>query len=286
LRVRHAAGDISVIGPMARSAEDLEIEFRILADAYHERFPGEHRRPVEREVGSFHGLRIGVVLNDEYAEVDRSIEVQLGRLAEFLRSEGADVRVGWKPSLDSKRVHVVYELLMRAAISQDLTEADIATFEAEKDDPASPKSDLRTMFLQGVTMTHREWLRLNEERHAMAATWRGFFRECDFLLCPVLATPAFPHDERAPAWRTLSVNGRDVPFGRQLFWAGYAAAFFLPATVAPVGLSDDGLPIGVQIVGDQLDDLRCMRFARLLEERYRSFTPPPAYASAPAAGRS
>jgi amidase len=148
LRVRHGAGDISVIGPMARSAEDLEIEFRILADAYHERFPGEHRRPAEREVGSFRGLRIGVVLNDEYAEVDRSIERQLGQLAGFLRSEGADVRIGWRPSLDSQRVHVVYELLMRAAISQDMTDTDIAAFNAEKDDPASPRSELRTMFLQ------------------------------------------------------------------------------------------------------------------------------------------
>ncbi|MEX0406872.1 amidase [Aquibium sp. LZ166] len=279
LRTRHAAGDISVIGPLARSAEDLETEFRILADASHERFPGQYRRAEERKIDSFRGLKIGVILNDDYAEVDSAIERQLSRLAEFLRGEGADVRVGWRPGLDSQRVHEVYELLMRAAISQDMTDADIAAFEIEKSDLAGPKSQLRTMFLQGVTMSHREWLRLNEERHAIAASWRGFFEECDILLCPVLATTAFPHDERAPAWRTLTVNGRDVPFGRQLFWAGYTGAFFLPSTVAPVGFSDDGLPIGVQIVGDQLDDILCIRFARLMEERYHAFVPPPAYAA-------
>ena len=284
LRTRHAPGDISVIGPLARSAEDLETEFRIIADASHETFAGQHRRAAESELGSLRGLKVGVVLNDEYAEVDGAIEHQLAQLAEFLRGEGADVRIGWRPDIDSHRVHVVYEFLMRAAISQDMTDADIAAFEAEKADPASAKSQLRTMFLQGVTMSHREWLRLNEERHAIAATWRDFFTECDILLCPVLATTAFPHDERAPAWRTLEINGREVPFGRQLFWAGYTGAFFLPSTVAPIGLSDDGLPIGVQIVGDQLDDFKCIRFARLLEERYRAFEPPPDFADRPGSG--
>ncbi|WP_187968903.1 amidase [Aquibium microcysteis] len=277
LRTRHAAGDISVIGPLARSAEDLEIAFRAVADFRHEAFPGQFRRPRERDLHSFRGLRIGVVLNDVYAEVDRAIEDQLARLADFLRGEGADVRVGWRPQLDSHRVHVVYELLMRAAISQDMPDADIAAFEAEKADPAAPKSQLRSMFLEGVTMSHREWLRLNEERHSIAAVWRDFFEECDILLCPVLATTAFPHDDRPPAWRTLTVNGRDVPFGRQLFWAGYTGAYFLPSTVAPIGFSEEGLPVGVQIVGGQLDDVRCIRFARLLEERYQAFVPPPAY---------
>lgn len=286
LRKRHASGDISVIGPLARSAEDLEIEFGILADAAYETFPGQFRRAADRELGTFRGLKIGVVLNDEYAEVDAAIESQIARLAGFLKEEGADVRIGWRPPLDSHRVHVVYELLMRAAISQDMPDADIAAFEAEKADPAAPKSQLRSMFLEGVTMSHRQWLRLNEERHAIAATWRDFFSECDILLCPVLATTAFAHDDRAPAWRTLPINGRELPFGRQLFWAGYTGAYFLPSTVAPIGFSDEGLPVGVQIVGDQLDDLRCIRFARLLEQRYQAFVPPPAYAEPVAKGRA
>ena len=284
LRPRDAGGDISVIGPMARSAVDLELELRIIADCYHEPFPGASRRPREADIESFRGLRIGVVVNDDHAEVDRSIEDAIGNLAEFLRSEGADVRVGARPRLESQRVHAVYELLMRAAISQDISDADVAAFQAEKHDTGSQKSELRSMFLDGMTMSHRDWLRLNDERHAMYRKWREFFQDHDFLLCPVLASAAFPHDERAPAWRTLRINGHDVPFGRQLFWAGYTGAFFLPSTAAPIGLSDEALPIGVQIVGDQLDDLRCIRFAQLLERRYRGFQPPSRYGWKPAAG--
>lgn len=277
LRPRHGSGDISVIGPMARSAEDLEVAFGIIADYSHQSSPGTVRQPHDIAVPSLRGLKIGIVPNDSYAPVDRSIEAALGDLAAFLTAEGAAVDIGARPDLDSQRVHVVYELLMRAAISQDMTDEDIAQITAERDDPTREKSELRAMFLEGSTMTHRNWLRLNEERHGMYAEWRRYFERYDFLICPVLATPAFPHDDRAPAWRTLQVNDREMPFGRQLFWAGYTGAFFLPSTAVPVGLTAEGLPIGVQIVGDQLDDLKCLRLARLLDERYRAFQPPPAF---------
>ncbi len=281
LRKRHAFSDISVIGPMARSAEDLETAFAVIADHTH-RVPGTVIRPRDVSMTSLRGLKVAVVTNDAYAEVDRSIEDELTKLAVFLRDEGAEVAIDARPDLDSERVHVVYELLMRAAISQEISDDDVAAFEVEKLDPARPKSQLRAMFLDGVTMSHRQWLRLNEERHAMYQKWQEFFADCDVLLAPVLATPAFPHDDRAPAWRTLSVNGEETEFGRQLFWAGYTGAFYLPSTAVPIGLSNEGLPVGIQIVGDRLDDLKCLRFARILEERYRAFQPPPNYPAAAA----
>ena len=48
-------------------------------------------------------------------------------------------------------------------------------------------------------------------------------------------------------------------------------------TVAPIALSVEGLPIGVQIVGPQYGDLGCIDFARLLEREYRGFVPPPGW---------
>jgi len=73
------------------------------------------------------------------------------------------------------------------------------------------------------------------------------------------------------------VNNKKVPAFDQLYWAGYSGVTFLPATAAPIGLSSDGLPIGVQIVGPQYGDYTCIEFAKLLEQEYRSFEPPPAY---------
>jgi amidase len=75
--------------------------------------------------------------------------------------------------------------------------------------------------------------------------------------------------------RTILVNGRKQPAVDQLFWAGYSGAFYLPSTVAPIGLTPAGLPVGVQIVTAMHEDLTAIRFASLLEREYYSFTAPP-----------
>ena len=62
-----------------------------------------------------------------------------------------------------------------------------------------------------------------------------------------------------------------------MWWAGIAGMCYLPGTVAPVGLSPEGLPLSVQIVGPQFSDLSTIRFAQLIEREYYAFAPPPAY---------
>jgi amidase len=47
--------------------------------------------------------------------------------------------------------------------------------------------------------------------------------------------------------------------------------------VAPIGLTEAGLPVGVQIVGRRYDDLTCLAMAALIEEGYRRFVPPPGF---------
>ena len=53
---------------------------------------------------------------------------------------------------------------------------------------------------------------------------------------------------------------------------------YLPATAIPTGISDDGLPIGIQVIAPQYGDLTCLAFARHLEREYQPFVPPPGYA--------
>ena len=73
------------------------------------------------------------------------------------------------------------------------------------------------------------------------------------------------------------VDGKRVLVTDHLFWAGYSGAFYLPSTAAPCGFTPGGLPVGVQIVGPQYGDLRCLAFARLLEREFQAFVPPPGY---------
>jgi amidase len=132
---------------------------------------------------------------------------------------------------------------------------------------------------RGNALSHRTWLQLNEKRHRMRLAWDAFFEDYDLMLCPVAVTAAFPHDQQGLRHlRTIVVNNKKVPVVDQIFWAGYAGITLMPASAAPLGLSKEGLPIGVQIIGRQYDDYTCIQFAKLLEQEYRSFVPPPAYA--------
>ncbi len=56
-----------------------------------------------------------------------------------------------------------------------------------------------------------------------------------------------------------------------------AGLAYLPASVAPIGLTPGGLPAGVQIIGPQFGDRTCLTLARWLDERYRAFAPPPGF---------
>jgi amidase len=52
---------------------------------------------------------------------------------------------------------------------------------------------------------------------------------------------------------------------------------YLPSTVVPVGLTPQGLPCGVQIIGPAYGDLLCLQLAKMLEKEFAAFLPPPGY---------
>jgi amidase len=127
-------------------------------------------------------------------------------------------------------------------------------------------------------MSHREWHAWNERRLLFRAKWTEFFRDWDLLLCPTAATAAFPHNEKGERWeRMVSVNGRPQPSTTQMFWAGYSGMSYLPSTVAPAGFTEEGLPVGVQIIGPQFGDLACIDAARFLERNHQCFVSPPGF---------
>jgi amidase len=75
--------------------------------------------------------------------------------------------------------------------------------------------------------------------------------------------------------RRISVDGRDVPYGDQAMWPSIATLTGLPATAMPIGRSDDGLPIGMQIIGPHLEDRTTIAFAELVEREFGGFVAPP-----------
>ncbi|MEM7404589.1 MAG: amidase [Pseudomonadota bacterium] len=271
--------DIAVIGPLARSAADLGVTLDAIAgpDAidgagWQLRLPTEPR-------GKLSDFRVGLILSDPQAEVDASIQRSLETLGEALRNAGATVEVDAKPAIDTAESHRVYVGLLRAATSQYMAQAEFAEHLKMAASLNHGDSDYPARMYRSSTMRHREWLALNETRYRMRHEWARWFETYDLLLCPAATTVAFPHNQSGERWeRMLDVNGQPQPTTTPLFWAGYSGHVYLPSTVAPLPLTASGLPAGVQIIGPQYHDHRCIRFAGLIEELLGGFVAPPAYA--------
>ena len=274
-----AYGDIGVVGPLARGAEDLEIAMDVMAgpDAIDGR--GWTLSLPRAKKKSLRDFKVAVLLTDPNSEVDASVQQQIQQLAGFLAKSKAKVSMTARPAIDTAELNDVYIRLLRAATSGRMS--DEMYEKAVADAKSFPASDMSyyAQMQRGNSLSHRTWLQLNEKRHRMRLAWDAFFQEYDLMLCPVAATAAFPHDQTGLRHkRTIVVNNKKVPVVDQIFWAGYSCVTLLPATVAPIGLTDDGLPVGVQIIAPQYGDYTSIAFAKLLEKEYRSFQPPPAYA--------
>ena len=96
------------------------------------------------------------------------------------------------------------------------------------------------------------------------------------MLTPVTPLAAPPHNTELPLdQRTVQINGQTYPYMCQLVWAGLATLPGLPATVVPVGLTPDGLPVGLQVVGPHGGDRTTLAAAARIEEILGGFTAPP-----------
>lgn len=273
-----AATDISVIGPMARSAEDLALALDVMAGpdeidraGWQLRLP----RPNKKRLCEY---KVAVIYTDPEAGVDGEVQKRLYAVVDFLVKNKVKVSGNARPEIDSRQAYRNYIQLLRAATSGRMTpEMFQKNLEALRLIDPSDES-YQAQLIRAQAMYHKDWLAFNEARHKMRLAWADFFRDYDLLLCPAATTAAFPHNQKGERWeRMVVVNGQPQPSTTQMFWAGYSCNFYLPSTVAPAGFSSEGLPVGVQIIGPQYGDHTCISFARLLEKEFQAFVPPPGF---------
>ncbi len=271
--------DMGVVGPMARSARDLNLGLSVLAGPAQPEAAGWQLSLPAASLRDFRGLRIGVVTNDDAAPVDGEVRSAIERLADFLESRGATVTRNVRPVRDTQDAFATFTRLLRSATLLHIADADIkaAIDLAATLTPGTTGYAAETAF--GRSLSHRDWMRFNERRHRIKQEWTSFFDSYDILLCPASCRAASPHDQITPRpERTVMIDGKAMPGTNDLFWAGLIGMVHLPSTTAPIGMTSDNLPVGVQIVGSWYRDRSTIAFAELLEREYRAFVAPQAFA--------
>jgi len=274
-----ASPDIAVVGPLARSAEDLAVAMDIVsgADAFNERgWTLGLPRPAQRSLADF---RVAVWPSDSVCPVSRAVADRVQALADRLAGLGATVSDSARPAFDPADSHRIYTTMLNGPMSAGVPDDVFAKLSeaARGFDPADRSDAVES--IRATVQPHREWVRQCNRRAALRQAWNAFFEDWDILLCPQMPTTAFRHDHSPFAARTVQVDGAEQNYLRQVFWAGLITVAYLPSTVFPTGTAADGLPIGIQAAGREFDDYTCIEFTRLIAQEIGGFEPPAGYES-------
>lgn len=116
----------------------------------------------------------------------------------------------------------------------------------------------------GERVTAAEYLDAQHERAAYTRGWAAFFEHYDLLLSPAMQMTALPVGLLSPE----QIDGRPVdPFFDD--WVAFCMPANLtgqPAACVPIGLGDDGLPVGLQIMGPRWADAAVLGAAAAVEQ--------------------
>lgn len=256
--------DIAVAGPLARSVDDLELALNVLTAPGRQDAKGWRVDLPEPRHNDISQYRVAVWADDDACRVDGETSGAVQRAGEALAQMGATVDMDARPGFTMAEAHETYYMLLAAVMAASLPKAMRDNMRAHP--PAADDRTHAAMFRRGAVMDHAEWLGWNEKRERMRAQWSAFFQDWDVVLCPVVPRSAFPHDHSANFQnRRVEIDGQDRQYVDMVMWAGVTCGYYLPATVVPVAQSADGLPIGVQIAGDFMDDRTTLDVARALE---------------------
>ena len=92
-------------------------------------------------------------------------------------------------------------------------------------------------------------------RRLIADAFDRAFAQCDLIVCPSGAAPAFPLSDELTPREAYALDLFTVPMNL----AG------IPAASVPCGLALNGLPLGMQVVGKKFDDARVLGLAKHIE---------------------
>ncbi|WP_263359811.1 amidase [Acidicapsa ligni] len=243
------------VGPMARSIRDLSLAFSQLAgpdgqDAY-----SSSALPFDNNIHSNNrSLRVGWLVEPGFGPIDREVAVTVETAADALKAFGHMVESVRIPAFERdfaldvfSRLHVLEMkpgfVKTTAGRSEDEIGA-MARFMLSL--PDTPAAD----YIDAVQAAER-----------LKDGYAEYFQKYDVLLTPVLPVPSFRHGQAE-----LQINGQTVSIMNIMSATSPLNVTGLPGISMRFGTSHNGMPIGVQIVGNWHAESTILHAAALLEQ--------------------
>ena len=267
------ASSLDQAGPIVRTVRDAAIALGAMA-GHDARDSTSADRPVPDYeaalAGGVRGLKVGVPAEYRLDGMAGEIDALWRRGADWLRAAGAEIRGVSLPH--TEYALPAYYIIAPAEASSNLARYDGVRYglrvegedlidQYERTRGAGFGAEVRRRVMIGAYALSAGYydayyLRAQKVRALIARDFARAFEDVDLVLTPTCPFPAFPVGERMDDPVAMYLN--DV-FTVPSSLAG------LPAISVPAGLSGDGPPLGLQLVGRPFDEETVLRGAQALE---------------------
>ncbi|HKV13969.1 MAG TPA: amidase [Reyranella sp.] len=268
LTVRH----MGVYGPLARCVDDLDVTLRIIAGP-----DGSEAEAAPVPLGPTPKLvakGLGIAFIDSNPLVPASAETV--RVAQetvrLLAKAGAKTKRAEPEELDWQQAWDDWSDLLQYEVRALQPLAERQRFFDKTD---APDPSLRSV-ARASRLDLADFFAVLDRRDDLIRRCESFLDGHDAWLMPVTPDIAF---ERQKSGQPLKVDGREHPY----FLTGTSYNFLAnltgqPSIVLPCGLSREGLPIGLQLVGKRWGEAKLLGVAKVLEKLLPPCPVPPNYA--------
>ncbi len=250
----------SMIGPMARYVEDLELLLPIFARPNLARASDIMPRSFERAEADT--LRVAAFEDDELAPVDEVCRRAVRMAADALRDEGHDV-VEERPPLQ----HQVREAFFAVALAE--TAAMLRPFIGDRVGELSPQIARVIGATEDADLTLAHYLGRMVEITELEHVVYEWLDRNPIAISPIASLPAFP-----VGTETLTIDGEEYEEIDLFSLSTYANAMALPAAAVPITRSEEGLPVAVQVIGRRGHEMEVLAVARKLEAAFGGWMDP------------
>ena len=254
-------------GPLARTIDDLELALTIIANP-----TKEYQRlvPVSRNFDAIDIKEMRIAWTDEFGGIPVEHEIKKKIKEYVLRLEKAGASVSKiTPDLDFIKVWKTWGSIvgMQAGYQTSNFSRSLGSF--------FTKGVLRDVPMHqnivGPTSVEK-YMIAADIQDSVITQLENFFNDYDVWICPVSSSTAFNHHAPSKSYGTfnvynnpLSVNGNKVHY--YMATQAYTIPFSVtesPVLAMPIGLSNQNMPVGIQLVGKRYEDFNLLRIGKIL----------------------
>ena len=252
---RPAYNRISQVGPITRTVRDSAVLLQVLAGP-DSRDPSCMREQPPDFLGALdkgvRGLRVAWSADLGYAAVDPEVAEVAGKAARVFEELGCSVD---EPGISMDNPVPVFEDVF-AIMAYTSYEHLLQEHRDELTDYCLGRIE------QGGRLSAGDYSRRLAQVIQLQARFEDFFDRYDLILTPTLATTAFP-----PSQNPTVIGGRQVdPFWGYTPFSAVINLTMNTAASVPCGFSQDGLPIGLHVIGRRGNEAAVLRAAAALEQ--------------------